>query len=203
MINEKLQDFATSVIARGQITFGDVRRLQRDCLPAGITSCEEAKTLIALNATLVRADKAWAQWVAAALANFVTAHPDSDPSIQDRAKAWLHGPLAASASSTTLGRRIARQIRRELAKCLAIESTRAPQPLYGDVRACDVEPPCETHEPEMIRPIVQSDIVVRPNRGAVMRAKRRTAHAANLSFEVWPAGIMEKHLRFQLVRPDI
>jgi hypothetical protein len=141
--------------------------------------------------------------VVAALVDFVTAHQDSEPSMQDRAKAWLQGPLAASASSTTLGRRIARQIRRELAKCLAVEPTGTPQPLSGDGRTCEVEQPCRTRAPEMIHPIVHSEIVVRSTRQAATKSKRRTAHAANAPFEVWPAGITEKHLRFQLVRPDV
>ena len=68
MSTGRLQDFATSVIARGQITFGDVRRLQRDYLPGGITTREEAEILIALSDRLVRADRAWAQWLVAALA---------------------------------------------------------------------------------------------------------------------------------------
>ena len=59
------------MIAKGQIRYGDVRRLQRDYLPGGITNHEELELLISLNAKLVRADKAWAQWLVAAVAEFV------------------------------------------------------------------------------------------------------------------------------------
>jgi hypothetical protein len=43
MINGKLQEFVGNVIAKGQISYGDVRRLQRDYLPRGITNCEEVE----------------------------------------------------------------------------------------------------------------------------------------------------------------
>src|SRR5689334_14870901 len=112
MMNGKLQDFSTGAMARSQISFGDVRRLQRDCLPHGITTREEAESLIALNATLVRADKAWAAWLVPALADYLTAHQPGDGSDADAAKAWLQALLAQSPSAAALGRKVARHIRR-------------------------------------------------------------------------------------------
>jgi hypothetical protein len=41
IVNGKLPDFACNVISKGQITLGDVRRLQRSYLPGGITNREE------------------------------------------------------------------------------------------------------------------------------------------------------------------
>jgi hypothetical protein len=46
IINGKLRDFACNVIAKGQMTLGDVRRLQRGYLPGGITNREEFEILI-------------------------------------------------------------------------------------------------------------------------------------------------------------
>jgi len=66
----KLQDFVTAAAARGQITFGDVRRLERDHLPGGITTCDEAELLIGLDRTVIRADRAWKGWLATALRDF-------------------------------------------------------------------------------------------------------------------------------------
>ena len=37
-MNAKLQGFVCNVAAKGKISYGDVRRLQRDYLPGGITS---------------------------------------------------------------------------------------------------------------------------------------------------------------------
>jgi hypothetical protein len=68
--NTKLQDFVTSAAARGQITFGDVRRLERDYLPGGITTGEEAEMLISLDRIVIRADRAWKGWLVAAIRNF-------------------------------------------------------------------------------------------------------------------------------------
>ena len=70
MMNGKLRDFVCHVIAKGQITLGDVRRLERAYLPEGITNGEELEMLISLNANLVRADKAWAQWLLSAVPGF-------------------------------------------------------------------------------------------------------------------------------------
>src|SRR3982074_2124663 len=70
MNNAKLQDFVTHTAARSRITFGDVRRLRRDCLPGGINAGEEVGILIWLDSTVSRADKAWSQWLVAAAADF-------------------------------------------------------------------------------------------------------------------------------------
>lgn len=122
MTNENLLEFAGSVIARGQITFGDVRRLERGCLPSGITNREELETLISLNAKIVRADKAWAQWLVAAIVDFVATPHVGEHQTEDAAGEWVNRLLAAS--TTNLGRRIARQVRCELAR-RAIQSTSA------------------------------------------------------------------------------
>jgi hypothetical protein len=130
MINGKLRDFVCHVTAKGQITLGDVRRLQRGYLPDGITNGEELEMLISLNAKLVRADKAWAQWLLSVVADFVTNREAC--ALEDAGGKWADRLLAASA--TKLGRRIARQIRRELSRPRAVQSE-------GCTRSCDVQDP--------------------------------------------------------------
>ena len=185
-----------SVMARSQIGFGDVRRLQRDCLPQGITTRDEAEIVISLNAMLVRADKAWAAWLVPALAGFVTTDQPADVSGADAAKAWLQGLLAQSPSSAALGRKVARHIRRQSAQRAANESTDAQRGSRRQVRTCKAD-----RAAEGIAPVVQSEIRLRPDPRAVARRTRRTMCATNLPCEIWSAGIMEKHLRFQLARP--
>lgn len=193
MINAKLQDFATGATTRGQLSFGDVRRLQRDCLPQGITTRDEAERLIALDAALTRADKAWAAWLVPALADFVSAQQAADAA--DTTKAWLQALLAQSPAAAALGRKIARHIRR------------ASQPAASD--ACDAQPrprrkvqTCKAQRAAArIAPIVASEIVVRPGRRAAARAECRTTGAPCLPCEPWSPGLMEKHWRFQLARP--
>ncbi len=160
MIDGKLEEFVSNGMARGRISFGDVRRLQRGCLPTGIRTREEAEALIALNAKLVRADRTWAQWLVGAVADFVAKHDECEQSEGATAE-WMAPLLAASAPATNLGRRIARQIRRELVRLRADRSTSADQPGPVCVRSGDVQEPSATAAPEMISAIVRSEIVVR------------------------------------------
>ena len=46
MDNSKLQDFVTITVLHNRITFGDVRRLQRDYLPHGLASREQVEMLL-------------------------------------------------------------------------------------------------------------------------------------------------------------
>ena len=71
MINLSLQVFANKVQKTGRISFGDVKRLQRDILPEGISSREEAEILLALDRTLGRADCYFADWLVAMMVDFV------------------------------------------------------------------------------------------------------------------------------------
>jgi hypothetical protein len=192
MSTERLQDFATSVITRGQLTFGDVRRLQRDYLPGGITNREDAELLIALGDKLVRADKAWAEWLVAALAHWLASRERSDASIQDAVKTWLESLPAASPDATRFGRRIGRQIRRELAKIMAPETEGTQRPVGGESQPVQVQQPCPTPARHVVR---------RPGCPSVRRRRQRIAPAPILPVEVWSAGMMERHQRFPLQRP--
>jgi hypothetical protein len=49
LINSPLHVFARRVRETGRINFGDVKRLQRDILPDGISSREEAELLLTLD----------------------------------------------------------------------------------------------------------------------------------------------------------
>src|SRR5262249_19800721 len=68
----KLEDFVADGATRSGITFGDVRRLQRDYLPAGVSTCQEAELLIRLDGMVGRADRAWADWLVDAIVIFAT-----------------------------------------------------------------------------------------------------------------------------------
>jgi hypothetical protein len=200
MTTEKLQDFAASVMMRRRLTFGDVRRLQRDYLPGGITTREDAEMLIALSDRLMRADKAWAQWLVVALARYLRSQQGSEPSIQDAARVGVETLLAASPAATALGRRIARAIRRELPKLMASEIGNAPQHRASEAQPVQAEP-CPTPASQLIRAIARSEIITQPSCTRVARRKRKTPLSPVLPVEVWSARMMEKHQRFQLGRP--
>jgi hypothetical protein len=65
MINSSLQAFASKVQNAGRISFGDVKRLQRDILPDGITFRENAELLLTLEQSVSRADRTFSDWLAA------------------------------------------------------------------------------------------------------------------------------------------
>src|SRR3712207_3637518 len=112
MTPTSLQDFLTKTAAKNRITFGDVRRLQRDVLPDGITSREDAEGLIRLDGLVARADGAWTEWLVAQITDFVVWGERPTGAVEEEAGAWLTGCLA-EAGPTKAARRIARQIRRE------------------------------------------------------------------------------------------
>ncbi|HZA92573.1 MAG TPA: hypothetical protein VE420_08095, partial [Gemmatimonadales bacterium] len=64
---------STSRIRRGYVydVCGDLRRLQRDILPARITTREQAEILIALDRSIDRADKGWRTYLVATIRDFV------------------------------------------------------------------------------------------------------------------------------------
>lgn len=124
MINGTLQEFVRNVNAKGQIRYGDVRRLQRDYLPNGITHDEELELLISLNANLVRADRAWEQWLVASVSDFV-ARQQGGKHAKEEAEGV--GCRFLAASKTNRGRRIARQARRELGRRHGPQSANSDQ----------------------------------------------------------------------------
>src|SRR5205085_1335024 len=115
-----------------------------------------------LNAKLVRADKAWAQWLVSVVADFVTTREASRRPFEDAAEKWVERLLAAS--TTKLALRIARQVRRELARLRAIEPTSGEE----TVQTCYVPPP-PTKAPRLT--ILGCEMVLEPEHPLVMRSK--------------------------------
>jgi hypothetical protein len=114
MNENKLQDFVAAAVAKSRITFGDVRRLGRDTLPDGILNRTEAEILIGLDAKIERADRAWSNWLVAAVVDFAIG---SDGCLEADAlgtDAWLEALLATSGASPETRRRITRDIRRDV-----------------------------------------------------------------------------------------
>ena len=108
-----LQSFAINTTKSGRISFGDVRRLQRDILPAGIASRDEAELLLALDRGASRADPAWTDWLVASLVDFVVWGERPTGYVDPATAAWLTGALQAGGLATKTARLIAREIARE------------------------------------------------------------------------------------------
>ena len=110
MDSTKLQEFVTNAAARSRITFGDLRRLQRGYLPDGVSTREQAEMLIQLDGVVGRADKAWTDWLVAAIVDFAVGSEQPTDGVGMRE--WLKDFLAATGASTKATRRIVREIHR-------------------------------------------------------------------------------------------
>ena len=121
MENSKLQDFVTITVFHNRITFGDVRRLQRDYLPHGLASREHVEILLHLDGMIERADRAWADWLAAAVFDFAVFSERSVGAVESGTCDWLLDHLAALDVSTKVTRRLERDLHQALAPIAPIE----------------------------------------------------------------------------------
>src|SRR5215471_21574945 len=114
MDNSKLQDFVTITVLHNRITFGDVRRLQRDYLPHGIATREQVEMLLHLDGMIERVDRAWADWLAAAVFDFAVFSERSVDTVESGTCDWLLDHLAALEISTKVTRRLERDLHEAL-----------------------------------------------------------------------------------------
>src|SRR5256885_3768479 len=121
MENSKLQDFVTITVLHNRITFGDVRRLQRDHLPHGVASREQVEMLLQLDGMIDRADRAWADWLVAAVFDFAVFSERSVDAVESGTCDWLLDHLAALDISTKVTRRLERDLHQALEPIAAIE----------------------------------------------------------------------------------
>src|SRR5215210_2293469 len=80
--------FVTKVTASNRIVFGDLRRLQRDVLPAGATSREEIEILLSLD-SLGNVDEDWPGYLVTTVKAFVLSTSDPPGSVDADTAAWL------------------------------------------------------------------------------------------------------------------
>jgi hypothetical protein len=71
MSRSSLREFVARALADNRILFGDLRRLQRDILPARITSREEAEILLFLDSVVARTDREWPIYLTRNVRDFV------------------------------------------------------------------------------------------------------------------------------------
>ena len=121
MENNKLQDFVTITVLRNRITFGDVRRLQRDYLPHGVASREQTEMLLQLDGMIDRADRAWADWLVVAVFDFAVFSERSVDAVESGNCDWLLDHLAALDVSTKVTRRLERDLHQALEPIAPIE----------------------------------------------------------------------------------
>jgi hypothetical protein len=89
MSNTSLCAFVSKVRSNNRIRFGDLRRLQRDILPNGISARHEAEALLDLDRSIERADEGWSVCLTTLIKNFVISS-SIPPGYVDRPTAeWL------------------------------------------------------------------------------------------------------------------
>jgi hypothetical protein len=113
MTENALSAFVSKAAAKSRITFGDVRRLQRDILPEGVTSRQEAELLITLDQNVGKADRGWADYLVETIMEFVVWVEEPTGSIDDDTVLWLAEALSSGGALTKNGRLIAREVARE------------------------------------------------------------------------------------------
>src|SRR3954464_3298259 len=99
MSRASLREFISSVLVRKRLRFGDLRRLQRDVLPTGIATREEAEALITLDQALSKADVDWPAYLITAVRDFVVSTSNPAGCVDGETAAWLVSQLSSSATS--------------------------------------------------------------------------------------------------------
>jgi len=140
MDNSKLQDFVTITVLHNRITFGDVRRLQRNYLPHGIARREQAEMLLRLDGMVERADRAWTDWLTAAVFDFAVFSERSVDAAETGSLEWLKGFLAAFGTATRVTRQLARDIHQ-------VGEPLAPVELMDVVALAEPAEPAEIDDP--------------------------------------------------------
>jgi hypothetical protein len=121
MSGTPLQDFVCRALEHKRISFGDLRRLQRDILPDRISTCEEAEILLALDRSVHTADRSWRDYLVSAVRDFVIWGSPPAGHIDSHKAQWLMTALSSSSAKT--------------ARALTLEIMRAGPEFDDDLRA--------------------------------------------------------------------
>ena len=114
MTKVSLSEFAGKLREKNRITFADSQRLQRDILPDGISSRDEAEILIGLDRAIARAYAGWSRFLVVALVDFVVWGDRPTGIVTEDTARWLAAALTGA--SGTPSPRSARLIAREIAE---------------------------------------------------------------------------------------
>src|SRR5215510_14192778 len=123
---QQASGFRHHPVFHNRITFGDVRRLQRDYLPHGLANREQVEILLHLDGMIDRADRAWADWLTAAVFDFAVFSERSVDAVESGTCDWLLDHLAALDVSTKVARRLERDLHQALAPIEYVEEAAEP-----------------------------------------------------------------------------
>ena len=94
-----LRAFASKARASNRLLYGDLRRLQRDVLPAGAVTREEIELLLSLDG-IGRLDDGWPRYLATTVSEFVLSTADPPGIIDGEPAAWLVTGLSGVSAKT-------------------------------------------------------------------------------------------------------
>jgi hypothetical protein len=86
--------FVTKVTASNRLVVGDLRRLQRDVLPAGPTSRDEIETLLSLD-SMGQVDEDWPDYLVETVVQFVLSRSTPPGGVDADTATWLIEALSA------------------------------------------------------------------------------------------------------------
>ena len=113
MIKTSLENFVKSVLEAGEISFSDVRRLQRDILPDGVEGRDEADILIALDRAVARKHCSWSAFAVQTVVDFVVWTSRPTGYVDRDAALWLVASLSAGTGPGPVAEAIAFDVVRE------------------------------------------------------------------------------------------
>ena len=113
MINPSLHALAATLSRAGRIRSRDVKRLQSDILPDGISSQVEAELLLHLDQSVSRADPAFSHWLVAVMVDFVVWSTRPTGYVDRETADWLARALVGDRGPTRTALLIAGEIVRE------------------------------------------------------------------------------------------
>jgi hypothetical protein len=136
MNHDRLRDVAAEIESRGRVNFADVKRLERDLLPDGVTCREEAEILIRLDRSVTRSDRAWGAWFVAVLVDYVVWSERPTGIVNEDAATWLSDALDVPSPTRNA---------RRLVDAIVAEALRVHERLAGAVPVLAMQvPPRET-----------------------------------------------------------
>jgi hypothetical protein len=113
MAHSSLRDFADRLAGKAEISADDVRHLQREILPDGISAREDIETLIGLDERVHRADPAWRDWLVLSIVDFAVWGERPTGHVDKETAHWLATLLLRRGASSITARRIADETIRE------------------------------------------------------------------------------------------
>lgn len=108
-----LQDFIDRIGKAGVVTLDDVRLLQRDLLPDGVQTEQQADLLIALDRVVRPQTDRWEEFLVASVVEFAVWNARPTGRVDAAKAGWLVASLSAGNGPTPRGRRIAFEVVRE------------------------------------------------------------------------------------------